>query len=288
MDSWNERSSPVSTFAQRFSPRWSRDVGRFATSGYGSEVSATGEIHGQITRLRSTELVAVARRAAPPMAIALVFSTALSIAVGLLIVGPLDDSVGRWDRQVVRDLAADRTAAADRITGLAAVFADTAPVALLWAGAMAIGARLTRQWVVPVFIFFVIGGEKLAYLFTSMVVGRPRPPVEALGQVFATSSFPSGHVGSAIALYGSIALAIRWHRSGLGRPLPSWTTVLSVATVVAIAVLVAFSRTYRAQHHPSDVLWGAVLGVIWLVAGWRLVLRAGADDAQVARSDRHH
>lgn len=223
---------------------------------------------------RSEDLVVVARRAAVPMAILLAVATVVSVVVGLLLGGPLAGSVGRWDLQVVEGLAADRTTAVDRITGVADLFADTVPVAVLWLGAMAVGARLTQEWVVPVFVLFVIGGEKLTYLVTSVVVGRSRPPVDALGHVYATNSFPSGHVGSAVALYGSIAVAIVWHRSRVGRPLPPWSGVLAAGGVVAIAVLVAFGRTYRGHHFPSDVAWGVVLGIVWLAVGWRVVLGA--------------
>jgi undecaprenyl-diphosphatase len=208
------------------------------------------------------------------MAVMVVVWTALSVAVGLAIEGPLSDVVGRWDLRVVEDLAAGRTTTLDRITGVTGLPADTIPVAVLWFGAMVIGARATGGWVVPVFILFVVGGEKLTYLVTSLVVGRSRPPVETLGHVYATGSFPSGHVGSAVTLYGSIALATLWHRSRPA-PLPARSVVVSAMVVAAIAGLVAFSRTYRGQHHPSDVAWGAVLGVVWLVAGWRLVMRRG-------------
>ena len=37
---------------------------------------------------------------------------------------------------------------------------------------------------------------------------------------------------------------------------------LLFVTVVAITVLVAFSRTYRAQRYPSDVIWGETPGVV--------------------------
>lgn len=237
-------------------------------------MSTSSETRDRTAHLRSDELATVAQGAAVPMAITLVVMTVLSVAAGLLITGPLAGSVDRWDLKVVEDLAADRTTALDRFTGLGGFLADTVPVAVLWVGAMAVGARLSGRWVVPAFLFFVIGGEKLTYLITSIVVGRPRPPVEALGHAYATGSFPSGHVASAVTLYGSIAVAAWWFRSRRARSVPSWSVVASAVAVVAIALWVAFSRTYRAHHYPSDVIAGAVLGVVWLVAGWRLVLRS--------------
>jgi membrane-associated phospholipid phosphatase len=36
---------------------------------------------------------------------------------------------------------------------------------------------------------------------------------------------------------------------------------------VALPALIAFARVYRGMHHPTDVLAGAILGVLALVAG---------------------
>lgn len=215
------------------------------------------------------------------MLVGLVLVTGISVAVGLVVTGPLDGSLGHWDARVIDDLAADRTAWLDRATGVVGLLADTVPVAVLWVAAMVIGFRRTGRWEVPVSIMFVVGGEKLTYLLTSMVVGRPRPAVEPIGHVFATSSFPSGHVGSAVSLYGAMVAVVVWHRAQRGRPVPRRSVVLAGTVVVLIAVGVAFSRTYRGHHHPSDVVWGALIGVVWLAAGWRYVLRTDgrpADD----------
>jgi len=106
------------------------------------------------------------------------------------------------------------------------------------------------------------------YLVTSLVVGRDRPPVPTTGFVHATSSYPSGHVGAAIALYGAIAvLVVRSARA---------TTAVRVAAVgVAVVAppLVAFARLYRGLHYPSDVLAGALDAVVWLTATWWFLLR---------------
>jgi undecaprenyl-diphosphatase len=125
-----------------------------------------------------------------------------------------------------------------------------------------------------VFLLAAVGGEKLTYLVASSIVDRPRPDVPPLGHVFSTSSFPSGHVASAITLYGGLAVAWLWLDGGRrSRPRSRRVPMVLASGVAALALLVALSRTYRGHHHLSDVVWGALLGVAWLWWAWWLVLR---------------
>lgn len=230
---------------------------------------------GPVTEGWGADAALVARRAGIPMAIGIAVLTATTIGLGLLIIGPLAASAGGFDLDVVRHLAANRTPFVNQVTGIGGVLGGSVVVSVLWAAAVVLAAWRTRQWTVPAFLVFAIGGEKLTYLFASMVVGRPRPAVESLGHVYATSSFPSGHVGAAITLYGGIAVAVSWYGTG-GAP-RRWLRVGAAVAVAATAVLVAFSRLYRGHHFPTDVLWGAVLGVVWLTLAWRLVLVGSGD-----------
>ena len=73
-------------------------------------------------------------------------------------------------------------------------------------------------------------------------------------------SFPSGHTQSAASLFGGIALSEkkhRWIRWGL----------------VAILILVAFSRLYLGVHTPADVLTSLLLGAILVFALYPLMMR---------------
>ena len=205
-----------------------------------------------------------------PVTIGIVGLTALSIAAGLVLTKA---GIGRGlveaDGSFARQLVDGRTPTLDRLTGATTVLADTFTVAVLWAGAIAVAAWRTRSWRIPLFLLAAIGGEKLTYLITSLVVGRPRPAVPPLGHVFATKSFPSGHVGAAIALYGGLVLAsIAW--PGVQRP--GRRLAVGLPVVAAIAGVVAFSRMYRGHHYLSDVVWGALLGVVWLAIARRVVL----------------
>lgn len=60
-------------------------------------------------------------------------------------------------------------------------------------------------------------------------------------------SFPSGHTAASFAL--ATVLAAYW---------PAWMTVAFGA-----AILVGLSRTYLGHHYPSDVLAGALIGMLF-------------------------
>jgi undecaprenyl-diphosphatase len=71
-------------------------------------------------------------------------------------------------------------------------------------------------------------------------------------------SFPSGHAALCIAVYGF--LAYLWVRS-------SRSVVEKVFAVIIVALLtatVSLARVRLGSHWPSDILAGAVLGVLWV------------------------
>jgi undecaprenyl-diphosphatase len=212
----------------------------------------------------------IGRRVGIPATLAIVGLVALGTAAGWVVVHGFGGAVDRFDHRVARALADGRTPLQTSITGAAVVLANTPTVLAGWAAAMAVTWWRTRAWRLPLFFLTAIGGEKLTYLLTGMIVGRPRPPVPPLGEVFATHSFPSGHVGSAIVLYGGIVVALRWRSLG--------ARLAGAAAVALAAGLVGWSRMYRGHHYLSDVVWGTGLGVVWLTLAWRLVLRDGPDE----------
>jgi membrane-associated phospholipid phosphatase len=224
---------------------------------------------------RVDELLATARRLVVPMAISIAVGAVVSIAAGAVVVRGMGGSIDRLDVSLVGRLVAGRSHVFDQLTAVAATFADATVVIALWLGAMLASLWLTREMTLPLFIAFVVGGENLTYLITTVVVARPRPPFEALGHSLTAGSFPSGHVGGAVSLYGAVVIAYFWYRSSSGRPVGRSVVAAVSVGVAALALSVGFSRLYGAQHHPTDVVWGAALGVTWLVLGGRFVLGIG-------------
>lgn len=79
----------------------------------------------------------------------------------------------------------------------------------------------------------------------NLLVQRSRPPVEMLEQPW-TSSFPSGHATIAFAT-----------ATVLGATIPQLRPY-----VYLVAALIAVSRLYMGVHYPSDVVAGAILGIL--------------------------
>ena len=117
--------------------------------------------------------------------------------------------------------------------------------------------RGSKRWV-RIFVAMLLACA-LAGIANRMVkisTGRARPNVQAearwSGPNLSASyhSFPSGHTAASTAFFATLAFA-SW-RIGLG--------------LLAIPLLIAFSRMYVGAHHLSDVVCAALLAT--LVAYW--------------------
>lgn len=210
------------------------------------------------------------RRVGPPFLIGIIVVTAIASAIGLLLVHVLDHSaLVRFDVHLEDTLEANRTAFLDKATGVGTFFADPLPVATVWLLAVIVTAVKFRHWRPPLFFMIAIGGEKLSYFLSTLVVDRPRPEVETVGKVHVTSSFPSGHVGSAISLWAGLALLIC---TVIACRLDKRAVVVTTLVALVFATEVGFSRLYRGHHFFTDVIVGACIGVTWVVLSYRVVL----------------
>jgi undecaprenyl-diphosphatase len=91
---------------------------------------------------------------------------------------------------------------------------------------------------------------------------HPRPTV-AMVALPDSYSFPSGHAMAASALYVTLALiaAAAERRTGPRR--------LLIASGVAVALLVAWSRVYLGVHYLSDVIGGLLVGTAGAIVAAR-------------------
>lgn len=117
--------------------------------------------------------------------------------------------------------------------------------------------RKTRRWGVAVLLALVIQ-VVLSSGILKPFVGRIRPcdinaTVPLLIAHPTDFSFPSGHTGAAFATVAALAFGRckGWLAAGV------------------LAVLMAFSRLYLYVHFPTDVLAGAMLGIL---CGWLAVI----------------
>jgi undecaprenyl-diphosphatase len=109
------------------------------------------------------------------------------------------------------------------------------------------------------YLFFAVLVPVLAGELTKWIAGRGRPFVGGKANAFnfvpfsgteAYSSFPSAHAITSVAL--AFAVTAVWPRS---RPV-----------MILYALLIVTSRLVLLAHHPSDVVAGALIGVIGAMA----------------------
>ena len=104
--------------------------------------------------------------------------------------------------------------------------------------------------------------------FLKMFFRIPRPWVRDPNFTIVSSaeeaatgySFPSGHTQSSVGLFGGIA---RWNKN----------TSLRIA-MIALCVLVPFSRMYLGVHTPADVLVSIAIALVLLFVGYPLFKKA--------------
>jgi undecaprenyl-diphosphatase len=194
----------------------------------------------------------------------------LILAIGLVLTQALiPGPVGAWDNGVNRWFLERRTPTWNTVTDLASIAAGTGTI-LTVAGVTAAILAIRRFWRELGFLAIALSVEITVFLTTVTVIARPRPTVPKLDGAPATSSFPSGHMAAAIALYAGLAVLIS---SRVTSPV-----VRSLVWVVAvtIAVGVGVSRVYRGLHHPIDVFASVLVGVGALLTAWIAIRAADA------------
>ena len=203
--------------------------------------------------------------------------TGLLVLLGLLLTHLTEaGSLLHRDIAIDRWFAAHRTTALDTLTEFGSGAANTqtavtvAAVAFfalrLWLG------RWYESWVVVAAIL----GELVIFLAVTAIVHRPRPGVPRLDVAPPTSSFPSGHTGVAVALYGCLAyILLRYARHRVA-------ATLFAVLLCLVPFAVGLSRLYRGMHFPSDVVTGALGGALWLVVVLLVLMPRGHRSADAS------
>ncbi|MEU9081948.1 diacylglycerol kinase family protein [Streptomyces sp. NPDC048357] len=200
---------------------------------------------------------------------------AAMVALGLFVSAlPVGRRLVSPEEQVTDAFAAHRTPWADSVSQWLSVVASTegiVGVTLICVIALLVPPRTPRR-ADAVFLGGSVAVQSAVFLLVTMCVERPRPDVPPLDGAPPTSSFPSGHVGASVALYGGLA-ALVWTR--LRGP---WRYV-AAAVLVLVPSAVGLSRMYRGMHHPSDVAGGLVNGIATLLVMGSVFLSRGTGSA---------
>jgi membrane-associated phospholipid phosphatase len=182
--------------------------------------------------------------------------------------GP-DNAVPRW-------LQTFRTPGLDHLSWLGSKAGDTHAILVVSLVFCPLALAFWRRWRPVVFVALTMIGELTLFLCSAAAVDRPRPPVAQLDGHMPTSSFPSGHIAATICLWTAIALVVT------GRVRQWWRWVF-VGLAIVMPIVVALSRMYRGEHHPTDALGAALLAACWISVLYWTVLREDHDVEPAAR-----
>ena len=205
-----------------------------------------------------------AGRAALRLVASAVVMTGILIGIGLLLTRVLpghwpvnsEDRVNRW-------FAAHRTGTLDTLTHYGSWAGETVTI-IAGTGVAALVLRLAlHRWRESLFLIAAVAGQAIVFFCTQLAISRQRPHVHRLDPSPPTTSFPSGHTGAALALYGGLAVILLLHTR--------WARLWAVPLLL-LPVAVGVSRMYRGMHHPTDVAASVVNGAGWLYAGGRTFL----------------
>lgn len=167
-----------------------------------------------------------------------------------------------WEFDFLYALQDIRTPILDKIMAL---FSTLGNAGIMWIliGVILFASKKYRkgglQMLLAMLLTFIVGN-----LLLKNMVGRLRPcqideTIDLIVKIPYDSSFPSGHTMNGI----TAALTLYFIDKRMGIP------------AMIVAVLIAFSRMYNFMHFPTDVLAGAVIGVISAVVVNYIFIKKG-------------
>ena len=139
------------------------------------------------------------------VALRLVLAAALLWAIFAGIGRLLGKDATPLDQSVTNSITSNRTDTWDGITHWVSLCSATLTVVVITVVAFVVLRLTLRRWREAVLLVLAVAGEAAIFVCITAVVDRQRPDVMHLDEAPPTSSFPSGHVGAAVALYGGLA-----------------------------------------------------------------------------------
>lgn len=167
-----------------------------------------------------------------------------------------------WEFDFLYAIQSIRTPFLDKVMALLSTLGNAGALWIVIGVVLCISKKYRRgglQMLSAELLSFIVGN-----LILKNMVDRLRPcqideTVNLIVTIPFDSSFPSGHTLNGI----TAAVTLMFIDKRMGIP------------ALALAILIAFSRMYNFMHFPTDVLAGAVLGVISAVFVNYLFKRAG-------------
>jgi undecaprenyl-diphosphatase len=219
------------------------------------------------------------------VAVAWVLIVGAVVGVGELVVRGGNHRNLLGDETIPHWFAAHRTPTWTTWSQVFSVLGATEAILIVAVATCVTALAVTRRWRPVAYVAALMVGEVTAFLVAAAVVKRPRPDVRQLDSHLPTSAFPSGHEAAACCVYVAIAILVLGFAHG-------WWRWLSLVPAIAMPVLVALSRMYRGEHHPTDILGSLLFAALWLTATYVLIRpthaadRPEPGDAPTDRADR--
>jgi membrane-associated phospholipid phosphatase len=178
---------------------------------------------------------------------------AVVVGLGLLLTRVLlPAGLDTEDTTWIRWFIAERTGSLNAATRFGSDLGTTV-VILAVSAISGLALALGRFWRQFTFLLVALTLEFGVFLLATAVVDRHRPAVPHLDGALPTSSFPSGHMASALTLYVGLAIVVS---SLVRRPLPRACVWL---VAVLLPIIVGVSRLYRGMHFPTDIAASVLL-----------------------------
>jgi len=207
-------------------------------------------------------------RIAAAILVAWVLILGVVVGLGELVVKDGNGNV-LGDETIPHWFAAHRTPPWTRWSLVFTTLGATQAILIVSLATCVVFLAVTRSWRPVIFLATLMFGELAAFLTAAAVVKRPRPEVSHLDQHLPTSAFPSGHEAATCCLYIALAILVIGHARG-------WWRWLFLIPAVTMPVLVAISRMYRGEHHPTDILGSLIFSALWLTAA-SVLIKPNAD-----------
>ena len=174
----------------------------------------------------------------------------------------------QWDHYLLslahgfRDFRLDRFFAL--ITWAGSLFI-LVPVTALICGFLVRTGRAADGW----FLALSLTGIALFSRLAKLWFARPRPDLfPVIGEIPLDASYPSAHTAQIVAFAVALCWILKPEKLGL-------IYYSLTAAALLMASLVALSRIYLQVHFPSDVVGGALLGLLWVLGLFNLLHNIG-------------
>jgi len=139
------------------------------------------------------------------------------------------------------------------------------PLTSLIGGFLVKNGRAAEGWLLAL----SLAGVALFSRLAKLSFARPRPDLfPVIGEIPLDASYPSAHTAQIVAFVVTLGWILKSEKLGL-------IYYSSIGIALLLASLVALSRVYLQVHFPSDVVGGALLGLLWVLGLFNLLHNIG-------------